>query len=389
MQVFTLAYLVSFSSLASCFDHQISRFSTIQSGVGLIFIDPYSHPTYAMYFDPSRNSSHDYIKKSEISFHGINRDTEEFKEFKIGLSVLILEYTTSENEDSNIEVSMFLDDICINSETISDDIELPEKSYDPKGIFKSWEICEEEEFKDVRINMTFNNLNRDSKVYLVVTSYKVARNNSETKECEPYPWFGERTWWNCNIMETDLPPLCVNYKLTCDHLPHCAKEDIPNPDENCDNGLQLVQIFKLLIYTIVTICVVIFVAGCARCCLRGVARRHLLRRGSDLTEILAETMDPVRPENAPPTYEDAMKFVNDAFSLEEEEDNEEAPPTYSPSPREGEQSGFTFPPSDPVCSCRETGEYDGAPGFTDNFSSLDLSSISSLPRDPPPYVKNQ
>lgn len=40
-------------------------------------------------------------------------------------------------------------------------------------------------------------------------------------------------WWNCNSGLPDLTLLCVNYDLTCDDLPHCAKQSIPNPDENC------------------------------------------------------------------------------------------------------------------------------------------------------------
>ena len=40
-------------------------------------------------------------------------------------------------------------------------------------------------------------------------------------------------WWNCNTGLADSPLLCINERLTCNALPHCAKENIPNPDENC------------------------------------------------------------------------------------------------------------------------------------------------------------
>ena len=110
------------------------------------------------------------------------------------------------------------------------------------------------------------------------------------------------------------------------------------------------------------------------------------------TEILAETREPVRPDNAPPTYDDAMKFVNDAFAMEEDE---EEPPLYSPQPREGEESGLAFPSGG--CSCTREGgsreeerreeersSEEGAVGFTDDFGSMDLTN---LPKDPPAYTR--
>merc|ERR1712172_276288 len=61
------------------------------------------------------------------------------------------------------------------------------------------------------------------------------------------------------------------------------------------------------------------------------------RRPSDMLEIItAESSQ--RPDGSPPTYDDAMKFVNDAFDNSEDSENEEPPPTYSPNLKEGEQS---------------------------------------------------
>ena len=37
--------------------------------------------------------------------------------------------------------------------------------------------------------------------------------------------------------EKGLPLVCLNYDLTCDNIPHCAHTEIPNPDENCDEGV--------------------------------------------------------------------------------------------------------------------------------------------------------
>lgn len=105
--------------------------------------------------------------------------------------------------------------------------------------------------------------------------------------------------------------------------------------------------------------------------------------GPQFCEILAEPQESPRPTNAPPTYDDAMKFVNSAFALEEGE--EEAPPSYSPRPREGEEAPGPPPSS---CSCPRpggAGRPDGAEArFADDFSDIDLSS---LPQDPPPYAR--
>ena len=38
--------------------------------------------------------------------------------------------------------------------------------------------------------------------------------------------------------EKGLPLVCLNYDLTCDNIPHCAHTEIPNPDENCDEGVR-------------------------------------------------------------------------------------------------------------------------------------------------------
>ena len=94
-----------------------------------------------------------------------------------------------------------------------------------------------------------------------------------------------------------------------------------------------------------------------------------------------------------------MKYVNDAFTADESDDNddnlEEDPPSYSPQPREGEHIGF---PPPPPCNCSRLEEEEenrirrqeealtseeGAVGFSNNFANVDPAS---LPRDPPPYT---
>ena len=94
-----------------------------------------------------------------------------------------------------------------------------------------------------------------------------------------------------------------------------------------------------------------------------------------------------------------MKYVNDAFTADESDDNDnegEDPPSYSPQPREGEHIGF---PPTPPCNCSRLEEEEenrirrqeealtseeGAVGFSNNFVNVD---VASLPRDPPPYTR--
>ena len=95
-----------------------------------------------------------------------------------------------------------------------------------------------------------------------------------------------------------------------------------------------------------------------------------------------------------------MKYVNDAFTADESDDNDndnEDPPSYSPQPREGEHIGF---PPTPPCNCSRLEEEEenrirrqeeaftseeGAVGFSNNFANN--VDPASLPRDPPPYTR--
>ena len=80
-----------------------------------------------------------------------------------------------------------------------------------------------------------------------------------------------------------------------------------------------------------------------------------------MLDIMAENEEvSTRPDGSPPTYDDAMKYINDAFS----EGDEEPPPTYSPTPNAGEQS---------------------LPSFIQNSRSGSGLTNSSLPTSPPPY----
>ena len=74
-----------------------------------------------------------------------------------------------------------------------------------------------------------------------------------------------------------------------------------------------------------------------------------------------------------------MKYVNDAFTVDEENESEEqeSPPSYSPQPREGEHIGPGFPP---VCNCSrsEGREGEGEEGREGRAWRVQLASPTTL-----------
>jgi len=249
--------------------------------------------------------------------------------------------------------------------TILPDIELPTTSFDPLSIVKSYpENGELWSVISISVRLVLNNWDISNELYLTVTSYKLGKYGDTRQECGGS---SRKRWWDCNSVNSENSNvLCINYDLTCDFLPNCAKLYIPNPDENCiSSGVQAA--LQLLVYCLVTIFLVLLIAGCTRCCLRGCSRQRLDRRNSDIIEIINEDQCR-RPDNSPPSYEDATKHVNEAFGPP----HSESPPTYSPTLAAGEEevTSNTFPASPQIQTQTPT-------NFDDNFLNL--------PSDPPPY----
>merc|ERR1711892_460952 len=252
------------------------------------FLDPEYNPSKSLYFDQRRNNS-----SVDTSFTSIN---------------------------SRVIVETFVDGTHydMHDKHISDHFDLPNTTIEEAHIVRSWDLLDNrEDHKKLRFEVTLENWNEYNQIYLTATSYKIKRSSSSVSECQGFSF--KRKWWNCNTNEEDSNLLCLNYDLTCDGLPHCAKTTIPNPDENCGYHVGFREALQLLVYSLLTIFIVLFVAGCAKCCLRGVCiSRRNGRRPSDILEILtAESSQ--RPDNSPPTYDDAMKYVNEAFEESESE----------------------------------------------------------------------
>ena len=71
----------------------------------------------------------------------------------------------------------------------------------------------------------------DSHIYIVVTSYKYLKNGERCQEgkefdCSSY-----------NFLSANTDHMCMNTNLTCDGLPNCGQNYLPNQDENCFNGV--------------------------------------------------------------------------------------------------------------------------------------------------------
>jgi len=224
-------------------------------------------------------------------------------------------------------------------------------------------------------------------LYFTVTSYKIGLWSSDTSHCEGYSFHPH--WWNCNTNVEKSPLICINYGLTCDGLPSCAKTQVPNPDEDCDYHVGMQEALQLIVYCLMTVFIVLLTAGCAKCCLRGLCPnrfrswRRQSRRPSDMIDIITAESSR-RPDGSPPTYDDAMKYVNDAFENSDTE-TAEPPPTYSPTLKEGEE----------ICSPYTSSSHNNQDNLVDTSYTAgnihDTSQCNSnldrnqLPTSPPPY----
>merc|ERR1711892_730189 len=317
------------------------------------FLDPEYIPSKSLYFDQRRNNSSVDTSLSSINLSFKTQNLDEDEDFMVGMSLVFLKFTSI---NSRVIVETFVDGTHyhMHDKHISDHFDLPNTTIEEAHIVRSWDLLDNrEDHKKFRFEVTLENWNEYNQIYLTAPSYKIKRSLSSVSECQGFSF--KRKWWNCNTNEEDSTLLCLNYDLTCDGLPHCAKTTIPNPDENCGYHVGFREALQLLVYSLLTIFIVLFVAGCAKCCLRGVClSRRMGRRPSDILEILtAESSQ--RPDDSPPTYDDAMKYVNEAFEESESETEQEPPPAYSPTPKEGES----------VCASSPMSEEGAIGGFAD------------------------
>ena len=109
----------------------------------------------------------------------------------------------------------------------------------------------------------------------------------------------------------------------------------------------------------------------------------------------AEEFD--RPDNAPPSYDEAVRQVNDAFAYDD--DDEDAPPIYSLVPtgegyaRSEEESQESRNEGDTSCGCNTNLTTTSTPRskcpkpIEENHDDNN-NFHHNLPKDPPPYIEN-
>lgn len=316
-------------------------------------------------------------------------------DFSVGLSIVFLKFESWVNS-SSIEVNIhkvFYDSWAESrNETIFPNIHLPtennETFFHPSSIIKSFSSEDPMQYiESLSAEITLKDWDVRNQLYFTLTSYKIGRRSPSVRRCEGYSY--NKHWWNCMAGDDPLI-LCINFDLTCNYLPNCASRNIPNPDENCTTNEGMQEALKLIIYCLLAVFAVMLFAGCAKCCFRGLCpgrfRRNYDRRPSDVADIvIAEETN--RPDGAPPTYDDAMKFVNDAF---ENNEDEEPPPSYSATPKNGEEVWNSYSSNTSQQRSDQNSEIIQVQSSADsNILRNNNCDILNLPRSPPPYSNVQ
>jgi len=299
--------------------------------------------------DPDGNygissQAYSYENRGEKGNVSLSFDVSQFQSsnFKPGISLIILKNRFRNYvSDDESKISIFsVEDGQIKPEgVITNSNQLPQGGFESDLIFKTWSKYKGHS-ADIGIQVELTNLQYLENVYFVVTSYRISKDigNKDTS-CESEAPEGTR-WWDCNTGKPSYELVCLNWDLTCNDLPNCADTSIPNPDEDCKHIFDFQDALELLLYTLAIILTIIIIAGVIKCIVNRSCGSRAVETSQFVREYLrAGSID--RPLNAPPTYDDAMKNVNEAFSYE----GEETPPLYSPLPQEGEElcNPFTLP----------------------------------------------
>lgn len=195
------------------------------------------------------------------------------------------------------------------------------------------------------ITVEMRNWQPDSEIYFVATIHRRLRDRNEAG-VSPCPYAEE---FGCveNVGEHQL---CIlTDPLTCNLLPNCAQNVIPNRDEDCSWGWSFDDALRAMVFTLAAVCTILLCIGCIRTCvIRSLRRRNGSaaaeasdngdgttsgrRRRASFLNYVSASLPRRRPANAPPTYDDAVKNDNEAFEWEE------PPPEYHerPPPEGGE-----------------------------------------------------
>ncbi|XP_023343884.1 uncharacterized protein LOC111713281 [Eurytemora carolleeae] len=389
-----------------------------------ITFDPYRKPSQAYFWNKEGFKHEQSTVELEFNIHNLHENF-----FFPGLSLIVLKTTFKKrqvNDEDDIEIYLSKnneDDEEVEEKRpdgkITKSHDFPKTGYSNEHIFQTWPKGYEDSNYTIKIKI--NNLKSLENIYFVVTAYRISKNLDNTRSCEDNS--RETEWFDCNRNNVENNQLlCISDELTCNSLPHCASTQLPNPDENCGYQFSFENALELLLYTLTVVFFLILVAGIVKCMIVYFCRSGSVQSTQMFREYLRNGSIS-RPLNSPPTYDDAMREVNDAFSYNESSEVEDDPPEYTPQPQNGETVCNTFvfttnddsedpPPvntrqqnacgcsaglvsSKPSTSISSPASF-GSESFTPNLESRDALSYytrhhelvldpATMPVNPPPY----
>ena len=202
---------------------------------------------------------------------------------------------------------------------------------DPQHIIKPEKLHSTfDEPASITINIT--NWTQLSHIYIVITSYKYLGHGQRCQEHKEF---------DCSapgFMTTTMDHMCMSMDLSCDGLPNCGQDYLPNQDENCFKNHWSSILLSLVSYILLAITLLLCLSCFARALIQWSVRSSLVefrsvasptgsfRSSSRFFSFLGTTFSG-RWERPPPTYDEAMKHVNPDLH------RPQAPPAYSDSCR--------------------------------------------------------
>ena len=215
MPAWALLPLLLLSPLAKGLDLEAAKsegkFLPITTGSQFLQLDPWKSPSVSLSWDieqPGEGWATDHAEIQIASRAFVDSD------FKMGLSLLLLQLDTSANTTSMEVITTMLGEqldldnnrtecnlnSCHQKTVVARDIELPTVAIEEQNIWRTWETFRDDDFDEVSMTLFIRNLTSSSKVpslpslplsscpqvYLTATSYRVARTTSQETKCEGF-----------------------------------------------------------------------------------------------------------------------------------------------------------------------------------------------------------
>ena len=194
------------------------KFLPITIGSQSLQLDPWKSPSVSMSWDIKKAG--DGWSRNDAKIQIASRAFVD-SDFKMGLSLLLLQLDTSGNTTSMEVITTLqgeqldLDNngtecnlkSCHQKTVVARDIELPTAAIEEQNIWRTWETFRDDDFDEVSLTLSIRNLTSSSKVpaipslslllpqvYLTATSYRVARTTSQEAKCEGFRPLKDPEW---------------------------------------------------------------------------------------------------------------------------------------------------------------------------------------------------